>query len=258
MIDQPERAYAAHQYASTDRLDARIAIHRTGRNPRPWHPWVLDHLPLIADQRVLEVGAGTGALWTAREPRHPLPRLTLTDASAGMCAALRRAHPGAQVRQCLADALPYPDGSFDGAVANHMLYHLDDPAAALRELRRVLCPGGWFAASTNSETSMSRLDELVAEAGVPRATPPELPAFRAENGPDLVAAAFDEVRVHRYDDDLSVPDADLVVDYLTTFADDLSDSERAALRAAAQRVIDAEGALVVPKHVVLITARRPD
>jgi SAM-dependent methyltransferase len=257
MIDQPERAYAARQYASTDRLDARIAIHRTGWNPRPWHPWVLDHLPLAADQAVLEVGAGTGALWTAREPQHPLPRLTLTDASPAMCEALRRAHPRAEVRQCLADALPYPDGSFDGAVANHMLYHLDDPAAALRELRRVLRPAGWFAASTNSRTNLRRLDDLAASAGVPRARPPALPAFTAENGPDLIAAAFDDVRVHRYDDDLSVPDADLVVGYLATFADDLSDSERVALRAAAQRVIDAEGAFVVAKHVVLITARRP-
>ena len=69
-------------------------------------------------------------------------RLTLVDSSPAMCAQLREI-PGAQVEQCDAAALPFADASFDAVIANHMLYHVDDPAAVVHEFDRVLRPGGW-------------------------------------------------------------------------------------------------------------------
>ncbi len=47
------------------------------------------------------------------------------------------------------EALPVPDGSFDLVLCTQVLEHADDPAAAVRELRRVLAPGGRVLASTH-------------------------------------------------------------------------------------------------------------
>ncbi len=86
--------------------------------------------------------------------------------------------------------------------------------------------------------------------------PPTHLTFAAEDGPDQIAECFTDVRVHRYEDELTIREPGLVVDYFGTLAE-LTVGERAALLGAAQRAIDADGALVVDKHVVLITARAP-
>lgn len=41
------------------------------------------------------------------------------------------------------EALPFPDGSFDGIICNHVLEHVQDDRRAMKELRRVLAPSGW-------------------------------------------------------------------------------------------------------------------
>jgi ubiquinone/menaquinone biosynthesis C-methylase UbiE len=47
-----------------------------------------------------------------------------------------------ETRQAPADALPFPDASFDVATAGFVLHLVPDPAAALAEIKRVLRPGG--------------------------------------------------------------------------------------------------------------------
>src|SRR5262245_42705576 len=95
------------QYRNTDRLAARLGLHGYGTNPLPWPDWVREHLPWHQGQRVLEVGAGTGALWSAG----PDFALVPTDFSAAMCNALR--DEGFAPARCGADALPFADGTFD-------------------------------------------------------------------------------------------------------------------------------------------------
>ena len=96
-----------------------------------------------ASGRVLEVAIGTGL----NLPYYP-PGITLAgvDLSPAMLAVARdRAHAlgiGADLREASADALPFGDASFDTVVCTLSLCTIPDDRAAIREMRRVLRPGG--------------------------------------------------------------------------------------------------------------------
>jgi ubiquinone/menaquinone biosynthesis C-methylase UbiE len=93
---------------------------------------------------VLEIGAGTGA--NLPFCGAAVTSLTLTEAQPAMLHRLARAaaqqHPPATVLRAPAEDLPFPDHSFDVAVSTLVLCGVDDQPRALRELRRVLRPGG--------------------------------------------------------------------------------------------------------------------
>jgi SAM-dependent methyltransferase len=103
-------------------------------------------LPALPGPEVLNAGAGAGTL-TLRMVDAGL-RVTSVDASPRLCdwvsAALRTrgAEAANPVIHGDVERLPLPDASFDGAVCAEVLEHLDDDAAALAELARVLRDGG--------------------------------------------------------------------------------------------------------------------
>lgn len=97
----------------------------------------------IGDGRVLEVGIGTGKSL----PFHP-PNATVTaiDISPRMLDRARRraVRLGSKAELRVADvqALPFPDASFDDVVATFVFCSVPNPVLGLREIRRVLRPGG--------------------------------------------------------------------------------------------------------------------
>ena len=93
---------------------------------------------------VLEIGGGTGANLPCYGPA--VTSLTLTEPQPPMLRRLERAvgehRPSATVLRTPAEDLPFDDHSFDVAVSTLVLCGVDDQPRALRELRRVLRPGG--------------------------------------------------------------------------------------------------------------------
>jgi ubiquinone/menaquinone biosynthesis C-methylase UbiE len=93
---------------------------------------------------VLEIGGGTGANLTCYGPA--VTALTITEPEPAMLRRLQRRagqqRPSARVLRAPAEDLPFDDHSFDMAVSTLVLCGVDDQPRALRELRRVLRPGG--------------------------------------------------------------------------------------------------------------------
>lgn len=95
--------------------------------------------------RVLEVAAGAGANFQYLPPGIQWTGADPNPHGAAYClrAAARRGIP-AEWRTAAAERLPFPDQSFQHVVATLALCSVDDPAAALAEIRRVLVPGGSY------------------------------------------------------------------------------------------------------------------
>src|SRR5689334_6773436 len=133
-----DRTYLITQaYANGANLDARKALYRFQAPQRHFVDWVLDHIDWGGVGVAVDVGCGNGAYLGRLAGRGP--RLLGVDLSRGMLEEIVRAHGlRAPFHLAVADAqaVPLRDASTDVVLAMHMLYHVPDIAAAVREMRR--------------------------------------------------------------------------------------------------------------------------
>jgi ubiquinone/menaquinone biosynthesis C-methylase UbiE len=117
-----------------------------------------------ADGLVLEVGAGTGA----NLPHYggSVESLVLTEPEPAMLRRLQRKAteqaPPAEILRAPAEDLPFEDGSFDTVVSTLVLCGVDDQQRAVREIRRVLRPGGrllFLEHVRSDDPSLARLQD---------------------------------------------------------------------------------------------------
>lgn len=103
----------------------------------------LRHLDLRPRDRLLDVGCGTGVLLRRALGEHPGVRATGIDLSLPMLSVARARLPR-HASLLLADAtrLPVRSAGFDAVVSNSALHYWSDPEAGIREIARVLRPGG--------------------------------------------------------------------------------------------------------------------
>ena len=150
---------------------------------------VIRTLELRAAQRVLDVGAGTGALTEALRSAAPDALVVSIDAAAGM---LRYAHDRRLAIAVLGDAaaVPIASASVDAVLLAYVLFHLPDPIAGLREATRVLRPGGQIGTITwaveRPVTASQVWNEALDELGVAA-----LPAHGNDTGLDVEQAVED-------------------------------------------------------------------
>lgn len=94
----------------------------------------------LGGKALLDIGCGTGTL--AKALAGDGAAVTGIDPGAEALARARTAVPGARFEAASAEAMPFADGDFDGAVMLNSLHHVPHPALALAEAARVLRPGG--------------------------------------------------------------------------------------------------------------------
>ena len=144
----------------------------------------LELLRLQPGMRVLDVGCGPGAL---------LPALAQLVGTEGRVVGLDYAAPlletarerveaagvGERVELVAGDAhrLPFADASFDAVHVERVLMHLEDPDAAIREMRRVTRPGGWVVAA-EPDSGGVRIDHATDPEGMALISDRDLQQFR--------------------------------------------------------------------------------
>lgn len=125
-----------------DRMGALLSF---GQDPR-WRRFLVSKVNAIPGSWVLDVATGTGLVARELAPRNV--RVVGLDQSSEMLAGAvpaARANPRLQFVQGQAQALPFADAAFDAVTFTYLLRYVDDPAATVAELVRVLRPGGVMA-----------------------------------------------------------------------------------------------------------------
>lgn len=111
-----------------------------------WGPVVADEAGIESGQRVLDVASGTGVLACAAAERVGLNGSVVgLDPNDDMLAIARRKGAKIEWRNGRAEAIPFPNNSFDTVVSQFGLMFFEDKPGALREMVRVLRPGGRLA-----------------------------------------------------------------------------------------------------------------
>jgi demethylmenaquinone methyltransferase / 2-methoxy-6-polyprenyl-1,4-benzoquinol methylase len=120
-----------------------------GQDPR-WRSFLVSRIEAEPGDTVLDVASGTAAVAIELARRHGC-RVVGIDQSREMLDEGRRRVEAAglaeriELRETRAEELPFEDASFDGLTFTYLLRYVDDPAAAMRELARVVRPGARVA-----------------------------------------------------------------------------------------------------------------
>jgi SAM-dependent methyltransferase len=248
------------QYKDGSNLSARIRLHgRFSTNRYGMFRWIFDKFAFPENARVLELGSGTAMLWTGNRDRIPAGwKITLSDFSLGMLGDVRRNIAAIarafNLMQLDAQAIPFADHSFDAVIANHMLYHVPDVPRALREIRRVLIPGGRCYAATFSRIDMRELRELIRRfVGIDSKNRAAL-HFGLENGYDMMRDCFASVDLSRYPDSLVITEGKPLMDYVNSMSMRwrASDEQMAAMQSFVEAELSTRGSIKMTKDAGIL------
>jgi SAM-dependent methyltransferase len=117
-----------------------------GRYAIPLAPRFAEFAGVRPGQRVLDVGAGPGALTGVLAGIVGAASVTAVDPSQPFVVANRERHPGIEALEARAEQLPFGDDSFGAALAQLVVQFMSDPVGGIAEMARVTRPGGVVAA----------------------------------------------------------------------------------------------------------------
>lgn len=227
MIDNPQayrKLLLEQAYADERAMMVRKTMHDQYSNPHLDMPtWVLDRYQWAGGESVLDIGSGPGIYLDALLPRIPTGRYVAGDLSPGMLKSLKARGDVAPTSAGImdAEALPFPDKSFDVVLANYMLYHVLDVERAVKEFRRVMRNSkSMLIVATSSEYTMPEFNTLIQRAvrllrqGADDLTDQSLlQNFSLESGTTILARHFPSVVRYDIPGMIVFPDTEPVIEY---------------------------------------------
>lgn len=151
------------QYATDRNLAARQSIYAYQQPYVDLPAAIIGLLPLTGSGTVADIGCGNGAYLAELARRGHRDEVLGVDMSTPMLAAAARRAPAARLLAGDATALPLRDQVSDLTLAMHMLYHVPEPAWAVRELRRVTRPNGQVVIGLNGDDHLRELRGLISD-----------------------------------------------------------------------------------------------
>ena len=124
-----------------DRYSALLSFGQDGR----WRRFLVAHVDAGPGDTVLDVATGTGAVARELLARKGCKVVGLDQSPEMLAEARRRLPADVELVEGSAESLPFPDASFDALTFTYLLRYVSDPPATVRELARVVRPGGTIA-----------------------------------------------------------------------------------------------------------------
>lgn len=202
-LDEPE--FVRREYASEERLLVRQRTFRELLEGPSAVEVAFRAVEEVSPRRVLEVGCGPGEL-AERMTRELEAEVVALDLSPRMVELARTKGVNARVGDV--QELPFPDGSFDCALAGWMLYHASDLDRGLAELARVLQPDGRLVAATYAVDNQHEVWALLGDTTDPRHS------FSDENGEEALSRHFGRVERRDVRATTVFPDRASLVEYV--------------------------------------------
>ena len=217
-------------YLQSDNLEKRINIHIYSTAEETWYQWLFEKFELKENMQVLDVGCGNAEIWL--EMRENIPNgvcITLVDVSRAMLDKAKKKIMTYEsdfkernikfiYKEMDATKLSI-DGIYDRVMANHMLYHIDADkrVCLIKRMSELTKVNGKFFASTVGENHMKEIFDLI-QGFAPEAEVPSWMSqgFSLENGEEQILPYFSKVKVLKHDNNLLVPDVDVIFNYLAS------------------------------------------
>ena len=250
------------QYKDGKNLNTRISIYEKYKIGGNHSGWIWDAYSFFDGCEIAEFGSGTGKDWAdtmneAAEKYH----ITLSDFSPGMVEGLKERYgkyKNVDVMRIDIQDIPFEDESKDFAIAHSMLYHVPDIDKAVREVHRILKPGGSFYAATSGDKSMFWYLKGTLHEAVPSSSMPSGITFTLRNGKPYLDRYFSDVRIIHDKSRIEITETGDLLDFIFSVPsiEGLKESDRPALIDYYDKKKNAEGKIVIEMSYGMLVARK--
>lgn len=254
-----------HDYAENlDKLQIRIRAHKKFGNFDA-STWVDEFCAKRPRRSILDVGCGSGN-HLRMFSRHvgAAGRVVGIDLERGLVEAALEAHHDVPqidvVVGSMDDPLPFPDGSFDLCLSNFALYYAVSPRFTLKEIQRVLQPGGQvvlIGPTRNNALEIYEYNERLTGVAIEPITLILTDRLRQEILPE-VRDLFSDVTEELLNSRLTFPNAEEFLRYFrSTMVYEETAGKRGVTPDQLRAALPARDQLVVSKEMLVIVATRP-